>query len=150
MNKFKLFTAVIALSLLSACSSDPLIGKWSLSDINYDAVIKTLPADKQVSAREEIARNKKEIVGKNILEFLKDGKAVSTQPAQGDMSKLESKKGTWKLSKDKKSIELKLEGEPQATSLKIVKNTSKELVLEPIAPAGQDLGPAVQITFEKK
>ncbi len=150
MTKIKLFTAILAFSLLTACSSDPLIGKWSLVDLNYDALLKTMPAEQQAMAKQQIAAGKKEIQGKVVFEILADGKINSTQPSPADPTKSETKKGTWKMGKDKKSFTLKLDGQEKASDLKIVKNTAKELVLEEIAPAGAQTGPTPQLIFEKK
>jgi hypothetical protein len=147
MNKFKLFTAIIAFALLSACSTDPLIGKWSITEINYDEVIKTLPAEKQIEAKQELAQNKDKIKGSLVLDLMKDGKLNQFQKGQ-DKSK-ENQKGNWKLSKDKKSIELIIKDTPNF-SLKIIKNTSKELILQDMIPAGQPSRPSPEYIFEKK
>lgn len=145
--KFKVFMKLantllvgLTLLLLVSCGEATIEKKWKLEDINIEELLKTAPDENKEmmenGAKESVSRTK----GKLVLDFQKDGKITTENPNMDETITKET--GTWKLSTDKKTVTVTIEGQPQ--DFTVHELTKNKLVIEPL---GQNMN---MIFIEKK
>lgn len=117
----------LTLTLLVSCGGEPLIKKWKLDNIDFEAILKEMPKESQEMMKKGAEENMAKTRGKVIFDFQKDGKFTSENPnMDGTTAKDE---GKWTLSADKKMLTAEIKGQKQ--DFVVHELTGDKLVIEP-------------------
>lgn len=116
----------IALYCLNSCAEkNPMVGQWKADDIDVKSLKAMVPAEEWSNFESEVKMNFKK--SKFSLTFQEDSKMIVETELPGS-KKMDIQKGTWSLSKDKKTLKAKVD--KITIEYTVVENTDEKLVLK--------------------
>lgn len=142
MKRVHLFCYSLALVVLLSCGSkNPIIGEWTLSNMNVEKAITNIPKDQKEMARNLMNLIFQGLKGNMKMVFEKNGNYRIESPGKTKNSKI--KTGKWSLSEDKKILYTEVDGEKD--KINVVKLTDDILIIDWVF-SGQE---EVELTFER-
>ncbi|MBI2259541.1 MAG: lipocalin family protein [Flavobacteriia bacterium] len=127
----KLLIFSLVLLILTACSSNHLIGKWKLDNIDIEKAIADFPENQKDNMRMMLKTSLNNMKNKFFIEFNDNGK-YSIEAAD-ENGVLQKKSGTWELSSDKKKLKTVTEGKEE--TVEVVEITANKLTLNMSSPS---------------
>ena len=117
----------LTLSFLVSCGGEPIVKTWKLENIDFEELLKEMPAETRDMMKKSADENMAKTKGKVIFDFKKDGSFTSENPGMDGTTSKET--GKWSLSKDKKTLTAEIKGEKQ--DFVVHELSSSKLSIEP-------------------
>lgn len=136
-----LFCSFSLFVLLSCSDKSPIVGEWTLADMNVEKATERIPDNQKEMARNLMNLIFKGLKGNMKMVFEANGKYHIESPGKGKDAQI--KKGTWSLSNNNKILHTEVDGEKD--NIHVVKLTDDTLIIE-WKLSGQE---EVEMTFER-